>query len=127
MQPCPAVSSTTCARTTAGDFKLDINELDLRLNDLAVTGLEPATEFIGIQEISLLDGKLRYPEQSLHFGKLVISEPRVSAWIKEDATISMLDLVPETDDQAQSSDTDKPGLPWKLGIAEFVLEDGSWR
>ena len=109
----------------AGEFELDINELDVTVNDFALTGLEPATEFIAIQEISLQDGKLRYPGQSLHFSKLGISDPRVEAWLKEDGSISMLDLVPDIEEQRSSPDTDNTTAPWALGIGEFVLEDGN--
>jgi len=107
-----------------GDIKLDIDGLDVSLDDLLVHGLTPATDFVDIKKIALQDGKLRYPEQSLYFGKLNIQDPQLTAWVNEDGRLSVMDLVPATDEQQQVSDTDGTGSSWQLGIGEFELENG---
>ena len=130
--PLESVSATLSSRfqyylreDNSGIVKIDIDELDVTLNDLLVYGLTPASEFIDIPEISLIKGKLRYPEQSLFFAKLGINNPRIVAWVNENGSLSLMDLIPASGEQTETTDTDSPGLPWQLGFGEFALERAS--
>ncbi|MCW8924660.1 MAG: DUF748 domain-containing protein [Xanthomonadales bacterium] len=111
----------------ADELSLDIDELDITLDDLLVNGLAPATNFVVAKQVSLRDGKLRYPEKSLHFGKLNIRNPEFTAWLNEDGSPSVMELVPKPGKPAEI--TEEPGrdtasLPWRLGIGEFTLDSG---
>jgi hypothetical protein len=110
----------------AGDaFNLDIDDLEIVLNDIHATGLEPSTRFIDIGEVALLDGKLRLQERSLYFGKARIGDPRISAWLDEDGRLSLEQLVPPTAEAApETTAPSEPALPWHLGVGEFVLDGG---
>ena len=109
---------------------VDISDIEIELNDLAISGLTPQTEFVNIQKISLSGGVLRYPQQTLQFSSFKLENPRLEAWLKENGELSLSDLAPaasevESDDTqiaAQPSDDDK--LSWQLGINEFQLNGG---
>lgn len=112
-----------------GEFRVDINALNFTLDELLVSGLEPVTEFIDIPELSLLDGKLRYPEKSLHFSSLNIRNPQLKAWINEDGSLSIFDLLGDAHEQPHDAgpgheQTGETVLPWRVGIGEFVLDNG---
>ena len=131
MLPLESISASLSSRfryhlreDDTGGFKVDINDLDITLNDLLASGLTPAVNFVDIAEISLLDGKLRYPEQSLHFSNLGISNPRITAWVNEDGSLSVMDLIPDVDEAPPADDTNSAGLAWHLGIGELIINDG---
>lgn len=110
-----------------GEFMLDIDGLDMSLDDILVSGLTPVTEFVDIKSIALQDGKFRYPERSLHFGKLEVTGPQLKGWLNEDGSLSVMDLVPEvagTVDGPAATGSDEKKLPWRLGISDFALDDG---
>jgi uncharacterized protein involved in outer membrane biogenesis len=106
-------------------FTIAIDDIELGLDDLAVTGLTPTTEFVNISQVSLSGGTFRYPEQDLHFSKLTVEEPRLSTWIKENGDPSALDLVPEPTEKSTASETKEAGAPWQVSLDELVVENGS--
>jgi hypothetical protein len=107
-----------------GQLDVDINALEVEVDNLLVSGLTPVTDFMEIPKISLLGGKLRYPEQSLHFSSLGVINPQLTAWVNESGSISVMDLIPEGDEGSGSGDTDSGNSAWFLGIDEFNLENG---
>ena len=112
-------------RDDVDGFSIAIDDIDIGLDEISVTGLTPASEFVDISKISLSGGVFRYPEQSLHFNKLAIEEPRVSTWIKENGQPSVLDLVPERAEESADSGSEKAGTPWQVGLDELVVDGGS--
>jgi len=108
----------------AGELNAKIDELEAELDDLLLSGLAPVTKFVDIPKISLLGGVLRYPQQSLHFSKLGIESPQLTAWIKEDGGLSVMDLIPTENEATESADIDSTDTAWQLGIDEFSLQGG---
>jgi hypothetical protein len=108
-----------------GEFKLDIDQWEVTLDEVLANGLTPAADFIDIPHIALLDGKLRFPEKSLFFSELEIQNPRLTAWVNEDASISVMELIPQANEMTVPSDSDSKTLPWRLGIGQAVLENAS--
>jgi uncharacterized protein involved in outer membrane biogenesis len=107
-----------------GQLDVDIDELETELDDLLVSGLAPVTEFVDIPKISLKGGKLRYPEQSLHFSSLAVENPKITAWVNENGSLSVMDLIPEGGEGSEPADTVDAYSAWQLGIGEFILENG---
>jgi len=107
-----------------GQLGVDVNELEVELDGLLVSGLAPVTDFVDIPKISLKGGKLRYPEQSLHFSSLGIESPQITVWVNEDGSLSVMDLVPGDDAEPGSDDTAGGDATWQLGIDEFNLKNG---
>jgi len=104
-----------------GQLDVDIDALEAEVDGLLVNGLTPATDFVDISKISLAGGKLRYPEQSLHFSSLGVETPQITAWVSEDGSISVMDLIPDGGNGAEPADTDSGNSAWQLGIDEFTL------
>jgi hypothetical protein len=107
-----------------GQLDVDIDGLEVEVDSLLVSGLTPVTDFVDIPKISLAGGKLQYPEQSLHFSSLGIENPKITAWVNESGSLSVMDLVPDADEGLDSADTDDGSLDWQLGIDEFALING---
>ncbi len=108
-----------------GQPEVDVSDLRIELEDVKVNGLTPVTEFINIPNIALSGGTLRYPEQSLQFSKLIIDQPRMAVWIKEDGDLNLLDLVPSQDETAADEPSTSEQMAWQFGIDEFELSGGT--
>jgi len=121
-----------------GKIDVDIDNLDVELNDVAVTGLTPQAEFFTLKQLALLGGSLRYPEQSVQFATLRVIEPQLAIWRNTDGSLNLNDLTSESDNEAEeqtesaatldteaSSDGDgEPSKPWQVGLNELVLDAG---
>ena len=107
---------------SAGDLSVLIEDMEVDLDNLALNGLSPATDFLKIPKISLRGGALKYPEQSLQFNQLKVEQPDISAWIGENGDLSLLGLIP--DDGVTDVDSPNSSAPWTLGIDEFSLSGG---
>ncbi|MCP4048428.1 MAG: DUF748 domain-containing protein [Gammaproteobacteria bacterium] len=104
--------------------EVDVSNLRVELDDVKVTGLTPVTEFINIPSLALSGGTLRYPEQSLQFSKLIINQPRMAIWMKEDGGLNLLDLVPSQDESAADELSTSEQMAWQFGIDELELSSG---
>ena len=109
----------------AGQPEIDINDLQVELESVEVNGLTPVTEFMDIPNLSLSGGTLRYPEQSLQFSRLVIDQPRMAVWIKEDGSLNLLDLVLPQNEVATDELSPTDQMAWQFGIDEFELSGGT--
>lgn len=90
-----------------------------------VNGLTPVTDFVDVEKISLLGGTFRYPQQSLQFSSLNVQNPKLSAWLKENGDLSVMDLISASESQQVDMDQDAGSSPWQLGIDLFELSGGS--
>jgi len=129
-----------------GQIDVDIDNLDVELDDVAITGLSPSTEFFALKQLALRGGKLRYPEQSVVFSSLKFTEPKVALWRNKDGDLSVGDLVPasKNEDPAQpeskttaeteensieseaAPDNSPASQPWQVALNELILEQGQF-
>lgn len=120
-----------------GMFALDINNLNIELDNVAITGLSPSKEFFKLKQLALMGGAIRYPEQSIQFASLRFVEPQLDVWRKTDGSLSVNDLVPVSEaettveqgtaDIEPETDSDNAqGTPWQFGLKELMLEAGSF-
>jgi hypothetical protein len=86
-----------------------VDDLDLTIEELAVSGLIPDTEFLSIKSIELDRAALRYPEQIVHFRRLDITEPNVVAWLDQNGALSFAQFFQASKEVAEDPQTD-PGL-----------------
>ena len=105
-------------------FDVDLDQIELELDDLMINGLDPVTNFIDIPRILLQGGKLRYPEQTLTFSQLGIERPRLSVWVNENGSLSVMDLVTNSGGEVGISDPEGIDSAWQLGIDELLIEGG---
>jgi len=106
-------------------IQLELDGLEVDLSDVAVTGLEPSTEFIAFPSLKLAGGRLRYPESTLTFSSLRLSDPQFATWLDENGQLSLLQLVPvDPADSAAPEATEPDSTTWVVGIDEFTVENG---
>jgi len=106
-----------------GEITFAVDDLEIELDDIAISGLAPTSEFLTIPKISLLGGELRYPEQSLRFSSARMDAPQLSAWRQKDGSLSLNDLLPAAgESDAAATGGNKP--TWQFAVDEFVLDDG---
>ena len=94
-----------------GVMEVEIDNLDLKLDDVSLTGLSPRTEFLALEALNLKGGMLRYPGQSLRFQNLHIEGPRISAWLQPDGEINFADLAPAPSAPSQAAPDDPETEP----------------
>jgi uncharacterized protein involved in outer membrane biogenesis len=108
-----------------GNVEFELDQLEVDLQDVAISGLTPETEFIAFSSLALTGGALQYPGNRLGFATVRLSNPRVSAWLDESGVLSLQQLAPS--DPAVDDTQDAPSTesePWSLAIEEFSIVDG---
>jgi len=108
-----------------GQLDAEIDEIEVDLVDLDFVGLAPRTDFLSVEKIALTGGTMRYPEQSLHFNSLRIEKPRLTAWLDENGSLSLDQLIPASEDGSASTKSDEASLSWQLGLGELIVEAGN--
>jgi hypothetical protein len=108
-----------------GSLDAELDGLDVDLSNVAVSGLEPSTEFIAFPSLRLSGGMLRYPENMVNFASIRLSDPEFVSWLDESGQLSLLQLAsaPPPDagaPEANASDSEN----WRLGIDEIAVENG---
>jgi len=76
-----------------GVLDVDIDNLDIELDEVAVAGLTPSTDFFALQQLALHGGTVSYPEQLVEFASLRFTEPQMTVWRKADGSLSVNDLI----------------------------------
>lgn len=112
------------SESAGGGIAIAVDDLALEVDDFALSGLEPGTEFLAIPKISLGGGTLRYPEQKMSFSSMQIDSPRLSAWRQKDGSLSLSDLMPANDDEGTAA-TDNKQSSWQFELDEIILNTGT--
>jgi len=108
-----------------GQLKAEIDDMEVELVGIAVTGLTPETDFLSVEKIALSGGTLRYPEQRLQFSGLHIDKPGLTAWLDENGSMSLDQLIPADSDGEPTTEPGDASLPWQLSLGELIMEGGS--
>lgn len=109
-----------------GSVKMELDDLQGQLKDVAVSGLAPATEFLALTAISVSGASLRYPESQLTIDNIRISDPRLVGWLDEQGQLSWRKLqMPEAKapDPGSADAATAAAAEWRLGIGEFAVEN----
>lgn len=107
-----------------GGVTAGIDQLALQVSEIALTGFEPTTEFLGIQEIRLSGGSLDYPEQQVEISNVTLSGIDLDVWRTALGEISLLTLLPASPTVPQQSDA-PPSLPWAVTLKQLDIKDAS--
>ncbi len=121
-----------------GTFNAEINELNIALDELALEGLSPSAEFLSMAKIVLINGTIRYPEQSVQFDGLHIEAPAVSTWLNQDGQLNLTQLAatgnnpPELGSSVKtetettvSTDLDQDNIrPWQVAVDLISIDRG---
>lgn len=111
--------------TQDGSVDIELDAFEANLSDVAVSGLEPNTQFVAFPALEVTGGSLRYPENTARFSSIRLTDPKLEAWLDESGSPSLAQLLPpgpaaaeeQLDDPAQSD-------PWRLAIDEFTVTGG---
>ena len=98
-----------------------LSSMESHLEEMALSGLTPSSEFFTLKSLDLTGGELRYPENTFSLESARIVEPFVDAWLDEDGNPGLLQLVPENSDPAPGSDS---STAWTINVTEVLLESG---
>ena len=104
-----------------GATEVQINNLGINLDDVALAGLTPSTEFLTVDALTLKGGAFRYPEQTLQFENLHIERPEIVTWLKPDGAINFADLAP-TPSEPSKTPPDVSNAEPTNGGAEYAIE-----
>jgi len=107
-----------------GRVEFEVDGMEAELDDLAISGLPPVTEFLSVPGITLHGGAIRFPEQSLQFESIRINEPQLEAWLDEQGEISLMQLIRNKEGRTSTGPADAAMTPWKISVDELVLEGG---
>lgn len=109
-----------------GNLAVALDDLELTLSDVLVSGLDPVSEFFTLASLEMSGGTLRFPENALHFTRILVADPAISATLDETGRLNLSGLLPEDnakpDSDASGSVAQAPA--WQVDIDEFVLRGG---
>lgn len=105
-----------------GALSVSLSGLETQLEDVALTGLVPASEFLAFDAFEIRGGELHYPESRLLLKEVRILNPFVDAWLGEDGQPGLLQLLPPASPDAGQDDTS--ATPWSVSIDAFSIEGG---
>ena len=98
--------------------------LESSLDQLRLTGLQPASEFLAFDRLSVTGGTARYPEMELAIADVILSRPVLDAWLDADGQPGLLQLVPETAEAPAPGPDAEPRDTPRIEVARFRIEEG---
>jgi uncharacterized protein involved in outer membrane biogenesis len=108
-----------------GGIDVELDDLQIGLTDVSVSGLSPTTELLSLPRLALSGGQLRYPEKTLTFQLASVEEPSVTTWLDENRQFSLLQLVPEKpESNSDRTDTTSTTSSWQFEIDQLVMDNG---
>jgi len=108
-----------------GNIAMALDDLAVKVSDVAASGLDPVTEFFTLGSLEFGGGKLRYPENEIHFARVHVTDPGLVAWLDGDGQLSLLDLKPaDSTPDSGNDDAGSESAAWQVEIDEFVLDGG---
>lgn len=113
-------------QTQDGNVDIELDAFDANLSDVAVSGLEPNTQFVEFANLEVTGGSLRYPENTAHFSSIRLTDPKLEAWLDESGSASLAQLLPLEEPATEEQQQDDPAdsSAWRLRIDEFTVTGG---
>jgi hypothetical protein len=110
------------------ELELSVSRLMGEVNGLQIKQPGVDGPVVSIPAINLVNGGMRWPAQELSADEVSLSGLEVNAWLEPDGEISLMALVPETD-QGEAAGTNPDagqdsGQPWILGLSSFSVNEG---
>ena len=106
-----------------------IDDVDYRLEGLAVQLRDPDTKILDVPSITITDGGLVWPEAALGAGAVVVEGADAFMWIEPDGTPGWEALVPkETREEAvKTYHQVQEAFPWEIKVGRFEITSASAR
>jgi len=108
-----------------GSFAVELDDLAAALRDVAITGLQPASEFLAFTSLEVSGGVLRIPDNALTIEAIRLDGPNVNTWLDESGAFSLQQLVPASaEGTTEPGEPPNPDAPWSVSVGEFTVSDG---
>jgi len=108
-----------------GSIAVALDEFAVNVSNVAVSGLVPVTEFFTLASLELQGGSLRYPENTVRFTRLQVTDPGMIVSLDGNGELNLLGLKPEnTTSGAGDENPPADSLEWQVDIDQFVLDGG---
>lgn len=104
-----------------GTWEFALDDTQLSVSDVAITGLSPSTEFFSLRELALAGGRLQFPGKTLAFESAEIDSLMVKTWLNENRQFSLLQFAPAEKAPSQSTVGDAGSIPWSVELQRLQL------
>jgi len=106
-----------------------IDDVDYRVEGLAVQLRDPDTKILEVPSITITDGSLIWPEAALGAGAVVVEGADLFMWIEPDGTPGWEALVPkETQEEVvKTYQQVQEAFPWEIVVDRFEIKSASVR
>jgi len=106
-----------------------IDDVDYRVEDLAVQLRDSDTNILEVSSINITDGGLIWPEAALGAGAVVVEGADAFVWIEPDGSFGWEALVPkETREEAvETYHQVQEAFPWEIKVGRFEIKAASAR
>jgi hypothetical protein len=81
-----------------GLFKLAVDNLNLNITETELATEDKAEPFLSFGNLRVSGGRVRLPENTASVEEIVISKPRVDAWLREDGALNLATLLTRSAD-----------------------------
>ncbi|MEE4218002.1 MAG: DUF748 domain-containing protein [Xanthomonadales bacterium] len=108
-------------QTEDGSISVVLENMQSQLMEVTVSGLTPASEFLSFSALETTGGTFRYPENTLHFERILLQEPYLDAWLGEDGQPGLMQLLGESSDSGPGN-ASTPA--WHIAVDTFELQSG---
>lgn len=108
---------------TEGSTKAVVDDLEIRLSDLALQMEEEPEPFLALTEIALKGGRVDPVGRTVGIGALSIRGGRLGAGIGADGRVNLQNILRSNPTTSPSKPPSPPGAPWRLKVDRFAVDD----
>lgn len=87
-----------------GGFEVAVDNLTLNIGETELATEQAAEPFFGFGSLRLAGGTLRWPEAQANAAELVITGPRLDAWLRPDGSLNLTRLLAERGEARQAGE-----------------------
>ncbi|MCK5375854.1 MAG: DUF748 domain-containing protein, partial [Acidobacteria bacterium] len=106
-----------------------IDDVDYRVEDLAVVLRDSDTNILEVPSITITNGGLVWPEAALGAGAVVVEGADAFMWIEPDGTPGWEALVPEEtrEEAVETYRKVEEAFPWEINVGRFEIKSATAR
>jgi len=107
-----------------GDIAVELSGLETDLEDLAITGFEPAERILEIGAVRTRDGRVAYPAQAIDAGRIDITGLAAALQLDAAGAPRLLQLLRPVADTVESTAPGNaaPETPWRISASALNVE-----
>lgn len=94
-----------------GLIELAVDNLALNISQTDLATEDNAEPFLGFGNLKLTGGRLRLPAGEAGADELVITQPMLATWLREDGTLNLANLLEQSTDALEADEAAQPTAP----------------